>query len=176
MAFAALGEGGKAASLFAMLNPINHARTRPAVHRYKVEPYVMAADIYAAPGHVGRGGWTWYTGSAAWMQRAGVESILGLRRKGAVLVIDPCIPNEWPGFRISVRHGSSRYEVIVENPDGVMCGVRSAEVDAAPVETRPLTIRLLDDAKPHTVRVVLGEVATPPKPAPSPRSNAAGRT
>ena len=79
MAFAALGEGDKAAALFSLLNPINHARTRSDVHRYKVEPYVVAADVYGAAPHVGRGGWTWYTGSAGWMQRAGIESILGLR-------------------------------------------------------------------------------------------------
>ena len=82
MAFATLGEGDKAAALFSLLNPINHARTRADVHRYKVEPYVVAADVYAAAPHVGRGGWTWYTGSAGWMQRAGVESILGLRLRG----------------------------------------------------------------------------------------------
>ena len=96
MAFAALGEGDKAAELFSLLNPINHARTRADVHRYKVEPYVVAADVYAAPPHVGRGGWTWYTGSAGWMQRAGIESILGLRLQGAVLHLDPCIPKAWP--------------------------------------------------------------------------------
>ncbi|HSM20345.1 MAG TPA: glycosyl transferase, partial [Hyphomicrobiales bacterium] len=85
MALAGLGDGDKAAALFWILNPINHARTRTDTHRYKVEPYVVAADIYSAPGHVGRGGWTWYTGSAAWMQRAGVESILGLRIEGGLL-------------------------------------------------------------------------------------------
>jgi cyclic beta-1,2-glucan synthetase len=79
MAFAALGAGDKAAALFSLLNPINHARTRLGVHRYKVEPYIVAADIYATRPHTGRGGWTWYTGSAGWMQRAGIESILGLR-------------------------------------------------------------------------------------------------
>ena len=84
-AFAALGEGDKAAGLFSLLNPINHARMRADVHRYKVEPYVVAADVYARPPHVGRGGWTWYTGSAGWMQRAGIESILGLRMRGAFL-------------------------------------------------------------------------------------------
>ena len=82
LAFAALGHGDKAAELFAMLNPINHASTRPGVHRYKVEPYVMAADVYAEPSHVGRGGWTWYTGSAGWMYQAGVEAILGFRSAG----------------------------------------------------------------------------------------------
>ena len=84
MAFAALGDGDKAVALFSLLNPINHARTRTDVLRYKVEPYVVAADVYATPPHVGRGGWTWYTGSAGWMQRAGVESILGLRMRGAL--------------------------------------------------------------------------------------------
>ena len=99
MAFAALGEGDKAAALFSLLNPINHARTRADVHRYKVEPYVVAADVYATAPHVGRGGWTWYTGSAGWMQRAGVESILGLRLEGDVLHLDPCIPKAWPTLR-----------------------------------------------------------------------------
>ena len=98
LAFAMLGEGDKAAALFSLLNPINHARTRAEVHRYKVEPYVIAADVYAAKPHVGRGGWTWYTGSAGWMQRAGVESILGLRLRGDALELDPCIPKSWPGF------------------------------------------------------------------------------
>ena len=91
-----------------MLNPINHARTRIDMHRYKVEPYVVAADVYAAPGHVGRGGWTWYTSSAGWMQRAGVECILGLRIEGSVLRLDPRIPKSWPRFEITLRHGASR--------------------------------------------------------------------
>jgi cyclic beta-1,2-glucan synthetase len=111
-----LGEGDKAAALFWMLNPINHARTRADTHRYKVEPYVVVADVYAASGHVGRGGWTWYTGSAGWMQRAGVESILGLRIESDKLRLDPCIPASWPRFEITLRHGASRFEIVVENP------------------------------------------------------------
>ncbi len=107
MAFAALGDGDKAAKLFALLNPINTARTRGDVLRYKVEPYVVAADVYSQPPHVGRGGWTWYTGSAAWMQRAGIESILGVRIEAGLLCLDPCIPKTWPKFRgdasVSVR-------------------------------------------------------------------------
>ena len=99
MAFAALGEGDKAADLFSLLNPINHARSRSDVLRYKVEPYVVAADIYASAPHIGRGGWTWYTGSAGWMQRAGIESILGLTIRGAALHLDPCIPKTWPRIR-----------------------------------------------------------------------------
>ncbi|MGH7487870.1 MAG: GH36-type glycosyl hydrolase domain-containing protein, partial [bacterium] len=91
LAFAALGDGDKAGELFSLLNPINHASTRAGVYRYKVEPYVVAADIYAESPHVGRGGWTWYTGSAGWMYRAGIEWILGFRLRGSVLHLDPCI-------------------------------------------------------------------------------------
>ncbi len=156
IAFAGLGEGDKAAALFWILNPINHARTRNDMFRYKVEPYVVAADVYAAPGHVGRGGWTWYTGSAAWMQRAGVESILGLHLEGGRLRLDPCIPRSWPGFELTVRHGASRYRIVVENPDGVQRGVVSAEIDDVAVAATPLSITLIDDGAMHQVRVRLG--------------------
>ncbi len=105
LAFAKLGEGDRAAALFALLNPINHARTPADTSRYKVEPYVVAADVYSVPPHVGRGGWTWYTGSAAWMYRAGVEGILGIRREGASILVDPCIPAAWPGFEASDQTG-----------------------------------------------------------------------
>jgi cyclic beta-1,2-glucan synthetase len=156
MAFAVLGDGDKAAGLFSLLNPINHARTRAEAHRYKVEPYVVAADIYAAPPHVGRGGWTWYTGSAAWMQRAGVESILGLRLQGDILRLDPCIPKSWPGFGLSLRHGSTRYEITVANPDGVCRGVAFAAFDDAVVTDQPLRLKLLDDGARHRLLVRLG--------------------
>ena len=156
MAFAVLGEGDKAAALFWMLNPINRARTRTDTHRYKVEPYVVAADVYAASGHVGRGGWTWYTGSAGWMQRAGVESILGFRIEGDKLRIDPCIPASWPGFEIKLRHGASRYEIVVENPQNVQRGVAAAELDGATVTARPLSIPLEDDGAVHRLQIRLG--------------------
>jgi cyclic beta-1,2-glucan synthetase len=156
MAFAALGEGDKAAGLFSLLNPINHARTRADVHRYKVEPYVVAADIYAMSPHVGRGGWTWYTGSAGWMQRAGVESILGMRIEDSVMLLDPCIPTSWPRFEMSVRWRSARYEIRVENPSGVARGVLSATVDGTAITERPLRIGLLDDGDAHRVEVALG--------------------
>ena len=99
LAFAALGDGDKAGELFSILNPINHASTTAGVHRYKVEPYVMAADVYAEPPHVGRGGWTWYTGSAGWMYQAGIEWILGFRLRGTELSIDPCIPTRLARLR-----------------------------------------------------------------------------
>jgi cyclic beta-1,2-glucan synthetase len=156
MAFAALGEGDQATALFWMLNPINHARTRTDVHRYKVEPYAVAADIYAAPGHVGRGGWTWYTGAAGWMQRAGVESILGLRVTHDRLALDPCIPASWPGYEVSIRRGGSRYDIQVENPDGVQRGVATADLDGVPITARPLSIPLADDGGSHCLRVRLG--------------------
>jgi cyclic beta-1,2-glucan synthetase len=156
MAFAALGQGDQAARLFSLLNPINHARTRADVHRYKVEPYVVAADVYAVAPHVGRGGWTWYTGSAGWMQRAGVESILGLCLQGEILHLDPCIPRAWPGFEIWLRHGSARYDIWVENPDGVERGVAFAAIDGTVITARPLRLQLADDGARHRLQVRLG--------------------
>ena len=104
IAFAMLGDGDKAAELFSMLNPINRSSSRAAIDRYKVEPYVVCADVYSEPPHVGRGGWTWYTGSAGWMYRAGLEWILGFRVQGAMLLLDPCIPKTWKGFEIVYRY------------------------------------------------------------------------
>ena len=155
LAFAALGDGDKAGELFSILNPINHASTRAGVHRYKVEPYVMAADIYAEPPHVGRGGWTWYTGAAGWMYQAGVEWILGFRLRGTTLFIDPCIPRAWPGYEIDFRYHSARYEIVVENPQGVSRGVASSELDGQALTAGP-AIPLVDDGTTHRIRVVLG--------------------
>jgi cyclic beta-1,2-glucan synthetase len=155
MAFAALGEGDKAAALFWMLNPINHARTRTDMHRYKVEPYAVAADVYAAPGHVGRGGWTWYTGSAGWMQRAGIESILGLRIESGYLHLDPCIPKSWPRFQITLRHGATWYDIVVENPQSVSRGVAAAEFNGAAI-ARPVSIPLKDEGAVQSIHLRLG--------------------
>jgi cyclic beta-1,2-glucan synthetase len=121
-----------------------------------VEPYVIAADVYAAPPHVGRGGWTWYTGSGGWMQRAGVESILGARFVGDVLALDPCIPKAWPRFEMTLRYRSARYEIVVENPDGVCQGVAFAEADGMAIAERPLRVKLSDDGGTHQVLVRLG--------------------
>ncbi len=155
IAFAALGDGDKAVELLAMLNPINHASTEAGVRRYKVEPYVVAADVYAEVPHVGRGGWTWYTGSAGWMYRAGVESILGFRLRGGRLAIDPCIPRAWRGFEMAFRYRSARYDIFVENTQGVSRGVSSVEVDGVSLN-REHGIILADDGKAHRVRIVLG--------------------
>ena len=156
MALAALHEGDKAANLFSLLNPINHAKTRAGVFRYKVEPYVVAADVYGVAPHVGRGGWTWYTGSAGWMYRAGLENILGLRMHGDNLAFDPCIPAGWPGFGISLQFGSSRYAIEVENPSGVSLGIAFAALDGKAITERPLRLKLIDDAGVHRLNVRLG--------------------
>ena len=156
IAFAMLGDGDKANELFSILNPINHANTRAGIQRYKVEPYVVCADVYSTPPHVGRGGWTWYTGSAGWMYRAGLEWILGFRLRGKTLLIDPCIPGKWPGFEIVYRYGSTRYEIAVENPRGVSRGVSSVELDGKALVQRPAQIALADDNVTHRVRIILG--------------------
>ncbi len=156
MAFAALGEGDKAAELFSLLNPINHSRTPADVYRYKVEPYVVCADIYSTPPHVGRGGWTWYTGSAGWLQRAGVESLLGLRLRGATLLVDPCVPKAWGRYEAKVKYRTAHYSISVENPSGVSRGVVFAEVDGVEISERPLLVTLLDDGGQHEVDVRLG--------------------
>ena len=156
LAFAALGDGDKAGDLFSILNPINHASTRAGVQRYKVEPYVMAADVYTEPPHVGRGGWTWYTASAGWMYQAGLEWILGFRLRGTTLLVDPCIPRAWPRYEIDFRYHSARYLVVVENPQGVSRGVASVEIDGKPRDGGAAAIPLADDGATHRIRVILG--------------------
>jgi cyclic beta-1,2-glucan synthetase len=157
IALARLGRGDVAMELFHMINPINHTRTSDNVERYKGEPYAVAADVYAHPMHVGRGGWTWYTGSAGWMYQAGVQALLGLSLHGSTCSLEPCIPTLWPGYTLTWRRGSTRYNVTVRNPDHVSCGVASAEIDGAPVD--PRAIPLTDDGATHEITVVLGRVA-----------------
>jgi len=157
MALARLGNGDEAVELFHLLNPINHTRSASDVERYKGEPYVTAGDVYAHPAHAGRGGWTWYTGSAGWMYRAGLESILGLKRHGASFELDPCIPAVWPEYSIVWRFGSTRYEISVSNPEHRCRGISEAELDGNPVDSA--AIPLVDDGATHQVRVVVGEQA-----------------
>jgi cyclic beta-1,2-glucan synthetase len=158
-AWAKLGDGDRAAALFDLLNPIHHSDRAEAVERYKVEPYVVSADVYSVEPHVGRGGWTWYTGSAAWLYRAGLEAVLGFHLLGDRLRIDPCIPKAWPGFRLTFQYrvGArvTRYEIGVENPGGVCRGVSLIEMDGQTVVGDGV-VELLDDGGVHAVRVVLG--------------------
>ena len=155
IAFATLGDGDRAGELFGLLNPINHASTRAGIHRYRVEPYVAAADVYSEAPHVGRGGWTWYTGSAGWMYRAGVEWILGFRLRGTHLHLDPCIPRAWREFEIAFRYHSSRYEIQVSNPNGVARGVVGLTMDGATL-TPGSEVKLVDDGLTHRIRLALG--------------------
>ena len=155
MAMARLGYGDEAVELFHMLNPANHTRTAADVERYKGEPYVLAGDVFANPSHAGRAGWTWYTGSAGWMYRGGLEAILGLRRRGRTFEIDPCVPAAWPGYSITWLFGTSRYAIEVTNPHRRARGVASARLDGTPVD--PQAVPLVDDGKPHQLVVVLGE-------------------
>jgi len=156
IAFAALGRGEKAAELFSLMNPIRRTSTRADVQRYKVEPYAVAADVYSVAPHVGRGGWTWYTGSAGCLYRAGIEAILGLRRQGPFLLLSPCIPKEWPRFEIVFKYHSAHYEIAVENPHGVSRGIASAELDGKTLPDGPTRIPLVDDGLAHKVCVILG--------------------
>jgi cyclic beta-1,2-glucan synthetase len=153
-AAADLGDGTRAAELFSLLNPIHHGSSPAAVEKYKVEPYVMAGDVYGAPPHTGRGGWTWYTGSAGWLYRVGLEDMLGFRRRGDKLRIDPCVPKAWKSFEVTYRFGKSEYHITVVNTDGIESGVRAVSVDGRPAEAGE--IALSNDGGRHEVRVEMG--------------------
>ena len=158
LAQARLGNGDAAGQLFSMLNPINHALTREAINRYKVEPYVIAADVYSTAPHEGRGGWTWYTGSAGWMYRAGIEGLLGLNRSGADLMLNPCFPKRWPKLSASVTLGRARIGITILNPEGTGKGIVAAELDGAALSVGKdgVTLPLVDGS--HELIVTLGQV------------------
>jgi cyclic beta-1,2-glucan glucanotransferase len=153
LAFTHLKAGDKAAELFALLNPINHARTPEEAERYKVEPYVVAADVYSVAPHAGRGGWTWYTGAAGWMFRAGVEGILGIRREGNILIVDPCIPAAWPGFEATVNVASTCYEIRVDNPSHRCRGISHADLDGARIHHAQARVRVPLDGGTHNLLI-----------------------
>lgn len=152
MAFAALGDSRRAWELFALMNPIGHSSSSERIATYKVEPYVVAADVYAVAPHTGRGGWTWYTGSAGWMYRLVLESLLGLRREGCQLSVEPCIPAHWNGFKVHYRYRETVYHIcLLQDPAGE--GKTSVTVDGV---TRPDSlIPLFDDAREHIVEVTV---------------------
>jgi cyclic beta-1,2-glucan synthetase len=154
-AHAALGDGAAAERIFRLLNPIARATTPADVARYRLEPYVLAGDIYSCAPWVGRGGWSWYTGSASWAWRLGVEAILGLRREAGHLRVEPCIPPTWKGFEAWVRDGRGTLHIVVENPDRVASGVAELTVDGQAIDDA--RIRLApDSAATREVRVRLG--------------------
>lgn len=157
IAHAMLGDGDKAGELLSMLNPIHHSDSLAGALRYKVEPYVVCADIYSEPPHVGRGGWSWYTGSAGWFYRAALESVLGFHLHGAALELDPCIPRAWSGFEISFRFRSARYEIVVRNPDSVSRGLHTVALDDVILPGgKHVRVPLVDDGMTHRLHIVLG--------------------
>ena len=153
-AFAQLGQGNLAGDLFRLLNPISHSDTPEKAEKYKVDPYVVAADVYSVSPHIGRGGWTWYTGSASWMYRLGIEGILGLKRQGNRLQIDPCIPDNWLSYEAIYRDGETVYNIHIRNPQGVNRGVVEIKLDGIVLPGN--FIPLLPDGEHHEVHVELG--------------------
>jgi cyclic beta-1,2-glucan synthetase len=157
IALARLGLGDEAMELFHMINPINHTRTGDGMERYRGEPYVVAADVYAHPMHVGRGGWTWYTGSAGWMYQAAVRALLGLTRHRDSIGVNPCIPSVWTTYSLDWQVGDTRYRFTVSNPNHRCCGIRTAELDGVPVDAA--AIPLMNDGREHEVAIVIGSPA-----------------
>jgi cyclic beta-1,2-glucan synthetase len=153
-AFTRLGDGDRAWKLFDMMNPVKHTDTSEKVERYVVEPYVIAADVYSQPPYVGRGGWTWYTGSGGWMYRLGLEAILGFHRNGNTLYVEPCIPKEWPGYKMRYRFQDTWYAIEVENPHGVNRGVIQIVMDGVPSTENG--IQLTNDRQNHSITVIMG--------------------
>ncbi len=153
LAFAMLGIGDKAIELFHMLNPINHTRTGIEYSRYKTEPYVIAADVYAVHPHMGRGGWTWYTGAAGWLYKVGLEYLMGFVKKGNRLYINPCIPKSWTSFEIEYNTGEAVYRIEIRNPDRLTAGVSSITIDGKPCREGYIT---LSEQGTHRVEVIMG--------------------
>ena len=135
-----LGFGNKAGELYRMINPIEHSRTKEAAKKYKVEPYVIAADIAGQKNLAGRGGWTWYTGSSSWMYEAGIKYLLGLRIENNILHVEPCIPNDWKEYTINYQFGDSRYHIRVNNPNGKTSGVISFKVNGEEIQEKQIVL------------------------------------
>lgn len=154
IAFAKQGDGDKAWELFELINPINHTTNMRDYTHYKVEPYVIAADVYSTYPHTGRGGWTWYTGAAGWMYRAGLEYILGFQKNGETIVMDPCIPGKMKEYQINYNYLETNYQINVKNPDGINKGVKTISVDGV-ISTRNV-VNLVNDKVSHEVEVLMG--------------------
>ena len=153
-AFSLLGDGKQAGELFDLLNPILHSDSEEKAAEYRVEPYAICSDIYSVPPHMHRGGWTWYTGSAAWMHRLGLTAILGFKKTGNSLRIDPVIPPSWDGFEITYRFSTARYQIKVSNPRHLSRNVQSVKLDGKVLDDQ--AIPLVDDGKEHIVEVLMG--------------------
>jgi cyclic beta-1,2-glucan synthetase len=153
IAYAKLGEGDMAYKLFRILNPANHAHVFSASMKYRLEPYVMPADVYSGFPYAGSGGWSWYTGSAGWMYQALIRWILGVRRKGDRLFINPVIPREWKEYSLEYRHGETKYFIKVENPDGISRGKIYITHNGQDVTDEGIV--LCDENSEHKIKVII---------------------
>ena len=153
IAWSILGFGDKGAEYFKLINPIEHTRTKEAVNRYKVEPYVVAADVYGVGNLIGRGGWTWYTGSSSWLYKAGIEYVLGLKISNETLFINPSIPQEWKEYSIRYEYESSIYNIKVKNPNSKKTGVEQFILNGQEVEEKK--IKLIDNGKINEIEVIM---------------------
>jgi cyclic beta-1,2-glucan synthetase len=158
LATALRGDGDRAFELYQMLNPLTHARAPEEVETYKVEPFVVAADVYTASGQLGRGGWTWYTGSASWMYRVALEAILGFTKRGQTLTIAPCVPRDWQDFTIEYRYGRSLYVITARNGGHSTSGGAEVSLDGQALDSP--VIPLVDDGTRHEVVVLTRSAAT----------------
>ncbi|MBK5277322.1 MAG: cyclic beta 1-2 glucan synthetase, partial [Bacteroidia bacterium] len=157
MAFADLGDSQLAWELFAIINPVSHGKSQDGIARYKVEPYVVAADIYALAPHIGRGGWTWYTGSAGWLYRLIVESLLGLRLEADKLYIKPCIPADWESYKVSYRYRETIYNITILQIHGTGDDL-NVTVDGA--ENDDKVISLVDDRQEHAIEIKIVRIGS----------------
>ena len=153
MAFARLGNNERVWELLNMINPVNHGKTKAEIAVYKVEPYVLAADVYSREPHAGRGGWTWYTGSAGWLYRLIIESFLGLQREGNKLKFAPCVPEEWASFKMHYRYENTVYHIeVMQIPAG-----ENMMVTVDGMEQQGNMITLTDDGSEHNVVVAVNK-------------------
>lgn len=148
-----LGFGDKAVELFRMINPIEHSRTKEAANKYKVEPYVVAADIYSHENLAGRGGWTWYTGSSSWMIKAGIEYILGLKIENDFLRIEPCIASSWKEYSLRYKYGESIYNIKVKNPNSKNTGIDKFYLNGNEIQEKK--IKLQNDGRVYEVEIIM---------------------
>jgi cyclic beta-1,2-glucan synthetase len=152
-AFAELQNGNRAFEIFQYLNPIHHSSSREESTLYRVEPFAVSADIYSNPAPAGMGGWSWYTGSAAWTYRVGIEWILGFRLRGDSFTLQPCIPKTWKNFRITFRHRSGTYHIQAQNPNGKSTGITILEMDGMRLSGNQ--IPLTSSGEEHFVKLIL---------------------
>ena len=148
-----LGFGDKAVEFFKMINPIEHSRTKEAAQKYKVEPYVIAADVYGIGNLIGRGGWTWYTGSASWMYKAGIQYILGLEIENGMLRIEPCIEKDWKEYSVKYKYENTIYNIKVKNPNSKNTGVSEFYLNGNKIEEK--SIKLVDNKSINEIEIIM---------------------